>query len=179
MDPSGTDKLEHLGDALLAEFDLLFGLAAFALSTGHRTAVDDDAGHTHRTVLVLELREVRDVVGLGTHQRIQGGDALGGQHGLRAHRASQRHEDHDVGRLLDLCHAGLEVVAERLAGAGRVVEAQHERVELMAGRHTVEGEAGEGQAIRGFRIGDAQAHGRAGQRQYAGRVERGASGVVQ
>ena len=49
----------------------------------------------------------------------------------------------------------------------------------MAGRHTVEGEAGEGQAIRGFRIGDAQAHGRAGQRQYAGRVERGASGVVQ
>lgn len=56
---SRADEIKHLRNALLAEFD---GLLA--------TTVDDDAGHAHCAVLVLKLRKMRNVVGLGAHGRV-------------------------------------------------------------------------------------------------------------
>ena len=69
--PLCAEQCQHLRDTLLAEFDLL-------LAAG---LVDDDAGDAHRAILVLELGEVRDVVGFGTHVRVQRRDALRGQYG--------------------------------------------------------------------------------------------------
>ena len=80
---------------------------------------------------------MRDVVGFGAHGRAQGGDALGGEHGLRAHRAGERDEDHDVQRVRDGLRPSRQIVVQRLTGAGRVIQAEHEGVELMAGGHAV------------------------------------------
>lgn len=55
------DQFEHLRDALLAELNLLRAVSP----------CDDDAGHAHRTIMVLELGEVRNIVGLGAHGRVQ------------------------------------------------------------------------------------------------------------
>ena len=124
-----------MGDALFAEFDLL---GAVGVS-------DDDAGHAHRAVLVFEFGEVRDVIGFGAHGRTQRGNTLGGEHGFRAHRAGERNENHDVQRIRDGLRTFDQIVAQRLAWSGRVVQAEHEGVELMAGGYAMESHAGEDQ----------------------------------
>ena len=92
--------------------------------------------------MVPKLGEVRNIVGLGAHGRVQRGDALGSKHGLRAHRAGERDENHDIQRACNgLCPFD-QIIVQRLTGTGRVVQTQHERIEFMAGGHAMEGEAG-------------------------------------
>ena len=92
--------------------------------------------------MVPKLREVRNIVGFGAHGRVQRGDTLGSEHGLRAHRAGERDENHDVQRVRNGPRPINQIIAQRLTGTGHIVQAQHKRIEFMAGRHAMEGEAG-------------------------------------
>ena len=124
------DQFEHLGDALFAEFDLLG-----AVGVG-----DDDAGHAHRAVLVLEFGEVRDVVGFWRTAGLR--EAMRWEASTVSGHIVQVSETRIMmfsGSVMDFARS-TRSSPSGWPGLARVVQAKHERVELVAGRYAVEGQ---------------------------------------
>lgn len=77
--------------------------------------------------------------------------------------------DHDLGGIVNRLDSFGLVSDEWLTGACRIVEAKHERMELMAGRHAVECQAGGHQHPRIVTYHDADQRG--GKRQWIVHIE--------